>query len=208
MKQLKSVVTTIVGCIMLFGSLGALMQGLPLPAIFFLIGGLTCIAPIREVFERRFSLRMQRWHKYVLVIGCWCAAGVSLPHKENEEKPSSPTSVTVPSPQRLVGGIEHGLDSSKRDSHARPEKSTATKPAHEPNINLKPIEKAPSASIPQSEPTPKPQSESKPKTEPINNHAGCYFNGHELSVGPRGGCYYWSGSSKRYVDRSYCSGCR
>ncbi|WP_261510435.1 hypothetical protein [Chryseobacterium paludis] len=36
---------------------------------------------------------------------------------------------------------------------------------------------------------------------------GCMYNGNSLNVGPRGGCYYYSGSSKVYVDRSYCSGC-
>jgi len=36
---------------------------------------------------------------------------------------------------------------------------------------------------------------------------GCTYNGHPLNVGPRGGCYYYSGNSKEYVDRSYCSGC-
>ncbi|QIY91828.1 hypothetical protein [Chryseobacterium gallinarum] len=36
---------------------------------------------------------------------------------------------------------------------------------------------------------------------------GCTYNGHQLYVGQRGGCYYYSGSSKQYVDRSYCSGC-
>ncbi|ASK31140.1 hypothetical protein CEY12_13940 [Chryseobacterium sp. T16E-39] len=36
---------------------------------------------------------------------------------------------------------------------------------------------------------------------------GCTYNGYPLNVGPRGGCYYYSGSSKEYVDRSYCSGC-
>ena len=36
---------------------------------------------------------------------------------------------------------------------------------------------------------------------------GCTYNGYPLEVGPRGGCYYWSGNSKEYVDRSYCSGC-
>ncbi|WDF46471.1 hypothetical protein PQ459_16405 [Chryseobacterium sp. KACC 21268] len=35
----------------------------------------------------------------------------------------------------------------------------------------------------------------------------CTYNGYPLEVGPRGGCYYWSGNSKEYVDRSYCSGC-
>lgn len=35
----------------------------------------------------------------------------------------------------------------------------------------------------------------------------CTYNGHQLIVGPRGGCYYYSGNSKEYVDRSYCSGC-
>ena len=36
---------------------------------------------------------------------------------------------------------------------------------------------------------------------------GCTYNGYPLEVGPKGGCYYWSGNSKEYVDRSYCSGC-
>lgn len=36
---------------------------------------------------------------------------------------------------------------------------------------------------------------------------GCTYNGHTLYVGKRGGCYYMAGSSKEYVDRSYCSGC-
>lgn len=36
---------------------------------------------------------------------------------------------------------------------------------------------------------------------------GCTYNGHSLNVGSRGGCYYYSGNSKEYVDRSYCSGC-
>lgn len=36
---------------------------------------------------------------------------------------------------------------------------------------------------------------------------GCTYNGYPLEVGPRGGCYYWAGNSKEYVDRSYCSGC-
>ena len=35
----------------------------------------------------------------------------------------------------------------------------------------------------------------------------CTYNGHALMVGSRGGCYYYSGNSKEYVDRSYCSGC-
>lgn len=36
---------------------------------------------------------------------------------------------------------------------------------------------------------------------------GCTYNGNQLFVGQRGGCYYYSGSSKKYVDRAYCSGC-
>jgi hypothetical protein len=35
----------------------------------------------------------------------------------------------------------------------------------------------------------------------------CTYNGHQLFVGKRGGCYYYSGDLKEYVDRSYCSGC-
>ncbi|MFL9835520.1 hypothetical protein [Chryseobacterium terrae] len=36
---------------------------------------------------------------------------------------------------------------------------------------------------------------------------GCTYNGHALTLGPRGGCYYYSGNSKEYVDRSYCASC-
>ncbi|MBN9337023.1 MAG: hypothetical protein J0I88_04135 [Chryseobacterium sp.] len=36
---------------------------------------------------------------------------------------------------------------------------------------------------------------------------GCTYNGYPLIKGKRGGCYYWAGNSKEYVDRSYCSGC-
>ncbi|WP_294301034.1 hypothetical protein [uncultured Chryseobacterium sp.] len=35
----------------------------------------------------------------------------------------------------------------------------------------------------------------------------CNYNGHQLYTGERGGCYYYSGNSKKYVDRAYCSGC-
>lgn len=35
----------------------------------------------------------------------------------------------------------------------------------------------------------------------------CMYNGRTLYVGKRGGCYYYTGNSKQYVDRSYCSGC-
>lgn len=40
-----------------------------------------------------------------------------------------------------------------------------------------------------------------------SKNKGCNYNGHELYVGKRGGCYYYAGNSKEYVDRSYCSGC-
>jgi hypothetical protein len=36
---------------------------------------------------------------------------------------------------------------------------------------------------------------------------GCTYNGHQLYVGSRGGCYYYSGSSKKYVERAYCASC-
>ncbi|MGE8556019.1 MAG: hypothetical protein ACN6OB_19020 [Chryseobacterium jejuense] len=36
---------------------------------------------------------------------------------------------------------------------------------------------------------------------------GCTYNGNQLYVGSKGGCYYYSGSSKQYVDRSYCASC-
>ncbi|MDH6251525.1 hypothetical protein M2347_001252 [Chryseobacterium sp. H1D6B] len=40
-----------------------------------------------------------------------------------------------------------------------------------------------------------------------SQNKGCTYNGNPLNLGSRGGCYYYSGSSKVYVDRSYCSGC-
>ncbi|AZA81278.1 hypothetical protein C1637_01500 [Chryseobacterium lactis] len=46
------------------------------------------------------------------------------------------------------------------------------------------------------------------KSYSSSGSGGCTYNGNQLYVGSRGGCYYYSGSSKQYVDRSYCSGCR
>jgi len=48
---------------------------------------------------------------------------------------------------------------------------------------------------------------SKARKSRSTANRGCTYNGHELIVGERGGCYYYSGNSKEYVDRSYCSGC-
>ncbi|WP_133147458.1 hypothetical protein [Chryseobacterium aquaticum] len=48
---------------------------------------------------------------------------------------------------------------------------------------------------------------SKAKRSRSTANRGCTYNGHTLYVGKRGGCYYYSGNSKEYVDRSYCSGC-
>lgn len=48
---------------------------------------------------------------------------------------------------------------------------------------------------------------SKKSSKTYAKSKGCTYNGNSLNVGPRGGCYYYSGSSKVYVDRSYCSGC-
>ena len=48
---------------------------------------------------------------------------------------------------------------------------------------------------------------SRKNSRTYSKSKGCTYNGNSLNVGSRGGCYYYSGSSKVYVDRSYCSGC-
>lgn len=40
-----------------------------------------------------------------------------------------------------------------------------------------------------------------------NSSKGCTYNGRQLYVGKKGGCYYYSGNRKTYVDRAYCVGC-
>lgn len=35
----------------------------------------------------------------------------------------------------------------------------------------------------------------------------CTNNGHPITVGSRGGSYYYSGKSKEYLDCSYCASC-
>ncbi|MGK6343306.1 hypothetical protein ACMGDK_13775 [Chryseobacterium sp. DT-3] len=50
-------------------------------------------------------------------------------------------------------------------------------------------------------------SDSKRSKSFYSQSGGCTYNGNKLYVGSRGGCYYYTGSSKQYVDRSYCSGC-
>ncbi|MCT2408437.1 hypothetical protein NZD88_12880 [Chryseobacterium antibioticum] len=48
---------------------------------------------------------------------------------------------------------------------------------------------------------------SSKRSKSYSQSRGCTYNGSQLYVGKRGGCYYYTGSSKQYVDRSYCSGC-
>jgi len=48
---------------------------------------------------------------------------------------------------------------------------------------------------------------SRTRKSTASRSRGCTYNGHELIIGKRGGCYYMAGNSKEYVDRSYCSGC-
>ncbi|MCX8533241.1 hypothetical protein [Chryseobacterium luquanense] len=59
--------------------------------------------------------------------------------------------------------------------------------------------------------TAKPKKKSKKskakKSSTASRSKDCSYNGHTLYVGKRGGCYYYTGNSKQYVDRSYCSGC-
>ncbi len=197
---------------MFLGALGTLIQGRPLPAVFFLIGGWVCIPPLRAAIERRFRLRMQRWHRYVLVIACWCAAGAFLPHESRQEASSSLFSVDAPSPQALLGGIEHGLDSSQQDMRTQPEKPTANPSAGKSNLNSKSLELPHPVSTAPVEPAQKPKPKIAPKPKPqavlIEDQGRCTYRGHALYVGPRGGCYYWAGNSKEYVDRSLCAGCR
>ncbi|MFC0428374.1 hypothetical protein [Chryseobacterium scophthalmum] len=45
------------------------------------------------------------------------------------------------------------------------------------------------------------------RTITASTRQDCTYNGRTLYVGERGGCYYYTGNSKKYVDRSYCSGC-
>ncbi|WP_175621372.1 hypothetical protein [Chryseobacterium schmidteae] len=45
------------------------------------------------------------------------------------------------------------------------------------------------------------------RTTTASKSQDCTYNGRTLYVGERGGCYYYTGNSKKYVDRSYCSGC-
>lgn len=53
----------------------------------------------------------------------------------------------------------------------------------------------------------KKSSKKKKSSKSYSKKNGCTYNGYPLEVGPKGGCYYWAGNSKEYVDRSYCSGC-
>ncbi|GEN77124.1 hypothetical protein [Chryseobacterium hagamense] len=41
-----------------------------------------------------------------------------------------------------------------------------------------------------------------------NSPEYCKYNGHQLYVGEKGGCYYLSsGGNKEYVDKKYCASC-
>lgn len=51
------------------------------------------------------------------------------------------------------------------------------------------------------------QKKKSSKKKKTTKKVGCTYNGNKLYVGKRGGCYYYSGDNKVYVDRSYCNGC-
>lgn len=49
----------------------------------------------------------------------------------------------------------------------------------------------------------------KSSTKPHHADEPCHYNGHQLHVGPKGGCfYYYDGKKKEYVDHSYCKDCK
>lgn len=56
-------------------------------------------------------------------------------------------------------------------------------------------------------PTKKSKKSKKKRNATVSASQDCTYNGRTLYVGERGGCYYYTGKSKKYVDRSYCSGC-
>ncbi|MFZ4931594.1 hypothetical protein [Chryseobacterium sp. Mn2064] len=64
-----------------------------------------------------------------------------------------------------------------------------------------------SAKKPKKSKSRKSKSRSSSYSNVYSSSRGCTYNGHTLYVGERGGCYYYTGSSKKYVDRSYCSTC-
>jgi hypothetical protein len=48
----------------------------------------------------------------------------------------------------------------------------------------------------------------KPAPKPEIPDEPCHYNGHQLHVGPKGGCYYfYDGRKKEYVDHSFCKDC-
>jgi hypothetical protein len=48
----------------------------------------------------------------------------------------------------------------------------------------------------------------KPTPKPDKPDEPCHYNGHQLHIGKKGGCYYlYDGKKREYVDRSYCDSC-
>ena len=48
----------------------------------------------------------------------------------------------------------------------------------------------------------------KPTPKPDKPDEPCHYNGHQLHIGKKGGCYYlYDGKKKEYVDRTYCDSC-
>lgn len=181
---------------------GALLKSAFISAACFGIAALFCIPNFFPSFEEKASIKLKTWHKYLIVSIAFLAAISFIPQSQtpSHSSPNSPKQEEIRGikaaeiPKDTFGMKE--IKQTKAPSKVLPDKKkkTTPNPQEVKTAKVKPTTEKPITV------KPKP---SKPKTESKN----CTYNGHQLYVGKRGGCYYYAGRSKEYVDRSYCKGC-
>jgi hypothetical protein len=214
-KSAKRVVKIIAVVLLAYLSLGALLSSAFVSFVCIAAAAVFCLPGFFPAVERNRNIQLKPWHKYAAVLGvlfvglCWIP-GSKLPPNPSDAPPQLEEIRGIKSAevQSDSGNMQQSKDAAQSKVVAPAMHSSSPAPGPASQQKLAPKPKAtpkpnlPSAPAKAKAPAVKPKVV-KPKTE---SHT-CTYHGRQLYVGKRGGCYYYAGRSKEYVDRSYCSGC-
>ena len=186
------------------------------PAFFWAFSALILFPPTLKWIQKREHQRLKTWQEYTLVFVAFFLGVFTFnppPDAGNRplrQKPAPPVVVhdTIFVRDTVkVNDVDASPSVSAKDTKKPPVNSLTPSP-QQYNTETAPVgakakakKKAAPINILPSPTAPK-------KAKKPDRPRGCSYNGNPLYVGPRGGCYYYTGSGrKQYVDRGYCSGC-
>ena len=208
-EMVKSTLQYIVGILLLFLSLGLLIERNFLFFIFILIVGLICLPPSRKWIEGQLGLRLPTALRYMLVLGAIISFVIFV-------KP--PPDAAPDAVQGLYQSRPEDASASK-DKVAAPVKTTTTVTTTTTTVEpvAAPVQgaqtayaKTEDADVNSGVQTEADEADDEPETvveqpAPVKHKYSRRRASREYIRGPRGGCYYINGNgNKTYVDRSMC----